>query len=108
MQSWEAKVVVGAEQNHASNSFSSQLVKRFKQLLANLSIIIGRTCARKATTEPFFKWKVDNYTKVIMTIACQAHTHTHANRNYKAETYRREKSKRKNVREDKIVVINHL
>src|SRR5215212_751354 len=41
MQSWEAKVVLRAEQNYASDSFSSELIKRFQQLLANLSIIIG-------------------------------------------------------------------
>jgi 5,10-methylenetetrahydrofolate reductase len=41
MQSWEAKVLLGAEQNYASNSFNSELIKRFQQLLANLSIIIG-------------------------------------------------------------------
>jgi predicted transglutaminase-like protease len=34
-------IIRGAEQNYASNSFNSELIKRFQQLLANLSIIIG-------------------------------------------------------------------
>jgi hypothetical protein len=55
MQRWEAKVVLGAEQNHASNSFGSELVKGFNQLLANLSIIIASLVEEKATAEPFFK-----------------------------------------------------
>src|SRR5215212_10049123 len=98
MQSWEAKVVLRAEQNYASDSFSSELIKRFQQLLANLSIIIGSALVEEKrqlnhssnwTGRRLYKTYCDS---CLSSTHARTRTHTHiTNRNYKAETRRREK-----------------